>query len=221
MSRIKRSTDELEAIRREIMGQALELIVAEGYEGFSMRKLAARLGIAAKTIYNFFRDKDELYIAVLSQGFEQLLAHHESAVEHLVEPVERLRAAIRSFVEFGLEQANVYNIMFTWNVPKYYDYVGTEMEPAARLELDTAMKYTESLSGCIAACASPSLAVSETAIRHELILVWSAMHGFVAGVNNTLLLYLTSDPASLKDLVVDRVTRNTVRALSLLEKERS
>lgn len=52
------------------MSHALDLIVAEGYDGFSMRKLAVRLNIAAKTICNDFHNQDELYLHLLIKGFE-------------------------------------------------------------------------------------------------------------------------------------------------------
>ena len=66
--------------REDILRHALALIVQDGFQGFSMRKLAARLGIAAKTIYNFFRNQDELYLCILIKGFEQLYAAFEAAV---------------------------------------------------------------------------------------------------------------------------------------------
>jgi len=53
MPKNRRSSEEINAIRENIMNHALELIILEGYDDFSMRKLGARLNIAAKTIYNY------------------------------------------------------------------------------------------------------------------------------------------------------------------------
>mgnify|MGYP006308735257 CR=1 FL=1 len=68
MPKVQRKPEEIEAIRAEILDQALELIAAAGYKGFSMRKRGTRLGIAAKTIDNHFHNKDEIYLAI--RGFE-------------------------------------------------------------------------------------------------------------------------------------------------------
>ena len=70
MPKAARSQEEINEVRLKILGEALNLISQHGYEGFSMRKLGQRLGIAAKTIYNYFESKDEIYLHVLTRGFE-------------------------------------------------------------------------------------------------------------------------------------------------------
>jgi AcrR family transcriptional regulator len=72
MPKLQRSPKEIEAVREDILEHALDMIVRGGFNRFSMRKLAARLGIAAKTIYNYYRNQDELYLCILTKGFEQL-----------------------------------------------------------------------------------------------------------------------------------------------------
>lgn len=45
---------------------ALELLAEEGYAGASLRKLAARLGIAQPSLYHYFRTKEDLVEQVLA-----------------------------------------------------------------------------------------------------------------------------------------------------------
>ncbi|MCX4247284.1 TetR/AcrR family transcriptional regulator [Paraliomyxa miuraensis] len=52
--------------RQEIIATALELLAEEGYAGASLRKLAARLGIAQPSLYHYFRTKEELVEQVLA-----------------------------------------------------------------------------------------------------------------------------------------------------------
>lgn len=52
--------------RQEIIAAALELLAEEGYAGASLRKLAARLGIAQPSLYHYFRTKEELVEQVLA-----------------------------------------------------------------------------------------------------------------------------------------------------------
>jgi AcrR family transcriptional regulator len=49
----------------QIAGAALELVDREGLKALSMRRLAAELGVAAMSLYRYFRDKDELLDAVV------------------------------------------------------------------------------------------------------------------------------------------------------------
>lgn len=51
--------------RQEIIAAALELLAEEGYAGASLRKLAARLGIAQPSLYHYFRTKEDLVEQVL------------------------------------------------------------------------------------------------------------------------------------------------------------
>ena len=200
------------------MAHALELIVAEGYDGFSMRKLALRLHIAAKTIYNYFHNQDDLYLNLLIKGFGQLLDAFQKSVHPHKDPVDQLEAAIRAYVDFGLTHANIYNLLFTWHVPKYKDYIGTPMEETAQRQLDLALKcpafFIERLSACLDKEARPP----EAWLRLEMIQIWSQIHGYLAGINNTLLQYMHEDPISIKEAVITRAVGNTRRELAALEK---
>jgi AcrR family transcriptional regulator len=52
--------------RQEILAAALELLAEEGYAGASLRKLAARLGIAQPSLYHYFATKEDLVEQVLA-----------------------------------------------------------------------------------------------------------------------------------------------------------
>lgn len=49
---------------------------------------------------------------------------------------------LQAYVDFGVGETNVYNLMFTWSVPKYEDYVGTELEKTANQELTILLKVS-------------------------------------------------------------------------------
>lgn len=50
--------------RREILDAARELFINEGYEKFTMRKLAQKIGYSPTTIYIYFKGKDDLLLAI-------------------------------------------------------------------------------------------------------------------------------------------------------------
>lgn len=58
-----------------ILRAALELLASCGFHGFSMKQLAERAGVAAGTLYLYFRDRDEL-IRQLHQEIIQVFARH-------------------------------------------------------------------------------------------------------------------------------------------------
>src|SRR6187402_705695 len=51
-----------------IREKALQMIVKQGFDGFSMQKLAKAAGVSPATIYIYFKDKEDL---ILQLGIEE------------------------------------------------------------------------------------------------------------------------------------------------------
>lgn len=51
-----------EAKEKLVRSKALEMLVQEGFNGFSMQKLAKAAGVSPATLYIYFKDKDDLII---------------------------------------------------------------------------------------------------------------------------------------------------------------
>ena len=51
----------------ELVDAATDLFIRDGYEASSMAKIAKQAGVTSNTIYWYFKDKDELLLAVLNQ----------------------------------------------------------------------------------------------------------------------------------------------------------
>ena len=60
--------------REQILEVALERLYEDTYRGFSLRKLAAHLGVAPGAIYTYFADKDALLAALADQVLPGLRA---------------------------------------------------------------------------------------------------------------------------------------------------
>jgi AcrR family transcriptional regulator len=83
MSQMENETKELEPLqpaktakdeRREaIVAIAHETFIANGYSGTSMSAIAARVGGSKGTLYNYFKSKEELFVAVIERKCAQIL----------------------------------------------------------------------------------------------------------------------------------------------------
>jgi len=62
--------------RNEIVAAASSLFLSEGYDGASMGKIAAAAGLTPNTLYWYFGDKDELFVAVADLYLDLLLEQH-------------------------------------------------------------------------------------------------------------------------------------------------
>lgn len=87
MARTKREQDRGEK-RDEIVAAARALFVEEGYEATSMSRLAAAAGVAPNTIYWYFKDKDEVLVAVLDAEFSAGMTEYLTLP--VIDPTERL-----------------------------------------------------------------------------------------------------------------------------------
>ena len=70
-----------EDIRRIILQAARGEFLQKGFKDTSMRTISRLSGVTLSNIYNYFRDKDEIFRAVLTpllNAFEQLFAEHNS-----------------------------------------------------------------------------------------------------------------------------------------------
>ena len=65
-----------QAKRDEIVDAASSTFLSAGYEGASMGKIAAAAGVTPTTLYWYFGDKDELFVAVADLYLERLLHQH-------------------------------------------------------------------------------------------------------------------------------------------------
>ncbi|WP_051327260.1 TetR family transcriptional regulator [Desulfatibacillum aliphaticivorans] len=128
-------------MKNRILDHALELLGQKGFDGLTMRGVARSMGVSSGTLYVYYENKDELYLAVLTKGFERLHEKCRTALEGVAAPMDRLKALAAAYLDFGLEDSHFYNLMFTWHVPKFQDYFGTPMEAAASHELAVSQEF--------------------------------------------------------------------------------
>lgn len=101
-----------EEFRREILDAARELFINEGYEKFSMRGLAKKIDYSPTTIYLYFKDKDDLLLAICEEVAEHFLTKLSHIRSLQRKPLDALRQALLYFVEFGFDNPNQYKVFF-------------------------------------------------------------------------------------------------------------
>ena len=188
MARKPRTEEEIEIVKQNILDKSLELINEDGYNNFTMRKLAKKLNMTATPIYQYYNNKDELYLAVLTQSFENLYEIILNAYDSGNNPMERLKSVGREYIKFGIDNANAYNIMLVLDVPKFYDYVGTPTEHIAFLELEAALKVIDFGKKVIKESGLIKKELPTTSMATFQLLC--AMHGFISFVNNKVADYI-------------------------------
>jgi len=79
-----------------ILQAASKVIAKEGFEGASVREVAARAKIGLSGIYYYFRNKDELLYLLQRHTFETLIESLLLKLEKAKTPEERLKAVVEN-----------------------------------------------------------------------------------------------------------------------------
>ncbi len=82
----------------------LDLIYRHGYEGMSLRQLAARVGLRQGSLYNHFRSKQGLLVHLYEQHMSRLLAALDAALAGRDDPIELLEAFVAFHVGYHIER---------------------------------------------------------------------------------------------------------------------
>ncbi|MCZ6569389.1 MAG: TetR/AcrR family transcriptional regulator [Deltaproteobacteria bacterium] len=98
--------------RRAILDATEAVLVGEGFERLSMRRVAARCGYTVPTLYHHFGDKTGLIDELLEERFAKLL-QRARRVRLSDDPVANMVEYASAFVRFGLQHPSHYRLMTT------------------------------------------------------------------------------------------------------------
>lgn len=93
--------DTLRAVKRQMVVDAAERVFERmGLDGASIRLIAAEAGCTTGAVYPYFRGKEEIYGAILSQSLETLGALVARSIEDEQLPLPRARKGIEAFYRY-------------------------------------------------------------------------------------------------------------------------
>jgi AcrR family transcriptional regulator len=92
---------ELEARRKaQILEVAARVFAAHGFATTQVQTIATHVGVGNGTIYRYFPTKDQLFLAAVERGLQELTAEMDRVLELPLDPLEMLVAAIRGYLGF-------------------------------------------------------------------------------------------------------------------------
>lgn len=97
--------------REELLRKAAELIARQGFDGTSMRDIAAAVDILPGSLYYHFASKEEMLIAIHARVVEEMTAKVQEAIAPAQTPWDRLEAASTAHLEGLLETGHLVTIV--------------------------------------------------------------------------------------------------------------
>lgn len=106
------------AARREILQACWDLAAQHGLAGFTLRQVAAAVGIRAPSLYSYFAAKNDMYDAMFRQGAEAFETAMK-AIPRYATPRNRMRAAARGYLAFCVADPVRHQLLFQRTLPDF------------------------------------------------------------------------------------------------------
>lgn len=104
----ERRMAERDQIRRKIFDAASDIIIGEGFEKLSIRKIADRIEYSQGVIYNYFKDKNEIVERIVSENIARICESVLSLDLAEMEPRKALETGLKAFASAMLENRQQY-----------------------------------------------------------------------------------------------------------------
>src|SRR2546430_10297173 len=88
------------ARRRQLLGAAREVFVAQGYHAAAMDEIAERAGVSKPVLYQHFPGKLDLYLALLDTQCDAMIEGLREAMSATSDNKERVRGAVEAYFDF-------------------------------------------------------------------------------------------------------------------------
>jgi len=179
-----KSTDrknwEKEQRKNRIVDIAQEIFFSKGFENSTMEEIARAAGYNKRTIYLYFKDKEDLFLAVVLRGQEILLEKLEQAFNNFIENRDLIRELGRAFFSFSLEYPEYFNLIMIYE-SRSGAYFGEETEGVADDFKTQCMiasdKYGEFVTRAITIGIEKKIIGSTLTPKQLMLILWGQVFG--------------------------------------------
>jgi TetR/AcrR family fatty acid metabolism transcriptional regulator len=131
------------AKREAILRAAIEVFARRGYFGAQVADIARAAGVAAGTVYLYFKSKDDLLVSIFDKTMKEAREEGRAALQGVADPVERLRRIARLHLDrlgrdrdlaivFQVELRQSTKFMERFSTSDLRDYLGIIRETIAK-----------------------------------------------------------------------------------------
>ena len=152
-------------LKEELISYACLMCERDGYTKLSIRSLAKESNVSQTAPYRHFKTKKDLYAAVATDGFKKLSKAMYVDSGKKVTKKQLVEMAIK-YIEFGLKNANTYDLMFGTAVGNFSAY--PELLESANSSYDNFRSSFSKLAND-----------SNEVIAFKCLTLWSMVHGLV------------------------------------------
>ncbi len=157
-------------MRASLLKSAEELLIEDGIEGLSLRKLADRVGVSRTAPYHHFKDKNELLCAIAEQGFHYWRDIAEKIFEQTDTSIkQKYQQFVLEYIQYAADNPELYDLMFgrtIWKQNSATDSLKGVAYPSFQFQVELTRKWQQ----------QGLMSSSENTLRLAQV-AWSTMHG--------------------------------------------
>jgi len=103
-------------VKEKIISGARQLFTKYGIRSITMDMIAEQLGVSKRTIYENFKDKDELLKYCIDEG----MTEQRAKIYELIKNSENVIDATFNFIKYSINIYKTFNLLFFYDIQKYY-----------------------------------------------------------------------------------------------------
>jgi AcrR family transcriptional regulator len=169
-----RKQREKQEIKRKIIDAACKILLNEGYEYLSIRKIAHAIEYTPGIIYHYFRDKQEIVFCIAEEGYQKILQSISQVKIDLQDPQSSIEAVFRNYIDQMLASPQLFRILMMNDIEGIGEKVNILEEG-----ISVKRKSIESLSKLIVLCIQMG---KFRDVHPELTaqIIWTGIYGLVS-----------------------------------------
>jgi len=165
---------EKEIIRRKIVNAASEILVEEGYDKLSIRRIASKIEYSPSIIYHYFKDKSEIVVSVVEEGYGKILKGIGQVPVDAENPEKTIEKGLRNYINLMLDDPQLFRAVMLNDIEGIQEKVNMLAEGVS--------KERKSIQGL---CKLVELGIEKGKFRKmdvELTaqIIWTSTHGLLS-----------------------------------------
>ena len=168
----------------EIINAAERVFFEKGFENSTMDDIAKEAEFTKKTIYSYFKSKEELYFEIMLSGFNVLNELFDKIINEDIESSEfqKISKFGKVFIEFSKNYPGYFRAIADYE-NKYFDFK-VEDDNSLIKKCYTAGQYSiEVLNSCIINGMKNGELIDDADSDTICLLLWSTMMGYIGLLN--------------------------------------
>jgi AcrR family transcriptional regulator len=163
--------------KKDILDTATRLLAIKGYKQTSMAELAKLTGVAHGTIFYHYKNKEELFLAILKAFESDILSEyqrHHSALE-AADGLSQMEAAVAFYFELAAQMADRFLLLH-----RHDAYEFSQVNPTCRRHLESIYDCLVGLfEGAMTAGQADGSIAADLSPRRTALLVFTLVDGLV------------------------------------------